>query len=160
MPDRYADGPHGTTCDGCAGAELPGQCCTVLQLPFTQDDIRRKPPDAIPARTRTWYLDDLRPIGWREAQRRAPWLAAPSTILPSNAGQMLARYPSYYLCRHFDADTGRCGDHANRPDVCRNFPYYGRESVEGMKLPPGCAFRADIGEPIEWTPVELGKKES
>lgn len=148
MPDAYSDGPHGTTCrPGC------GQCCQVLQLPLTRADVEQDP--SIPERVRRWYLTDLIPIGWREAKRRAPWLQRPSTIMPVHDGQQLARYPSYYRCGLYDEATQRCTAWADRPEPCAGFPYYGRPSLEGMRLPTGCEFRRDQGE----TPVILTRKE-
>jgi Fe-S-cluster containining protein len=72
-------------------------------------------------------------------------------------GQLEGRQ-HHYTCPHFDAEARTCTDYANRPPVCRDFPWYGR--------PPGsrplgavskrCTYWADAPEeqrPPDWVPV-------
>lgn len=50
-----------------------------------------------------------------------------------------------YHCPVFDETTRLCGDHTNRPLLCRRFPWYGREVEVGdyRDLSPRCSFVAD-----------------
>jgi Fe-S-cluster containining protein len=52
-----------------------------------------------------------------------------------------------YGCDVFDEGTRRCTDHANRPPVCRGYPWYGR-APDMTFLHPACSFRADQPTPI------------
>ncbi|MGH9094153.1 MAG: YkgJ family cysteine cluster protein [Acidimicrobiales bacterium] len=155
MADRYSDGPHGTVCNGC------GQCCDPVSFPFSQADVVKMGPGQIDARTRRWVLHELTPVPRRQAAAEMPWLTGATMTLPVIDGQYQAGYSSYYRCVHFDRDTRRCGAHADRPPVCRGYPYYGAGRLQpGIKLPYGCSFRADIGQPVdtEWVPVTMRGK--
>lgn len=49
-----------------------------------------------------------------------------------------------YRCPLFNEETRLCGDHANRPQVCRRYPWYGKEPDTGSDLSPRCSFNADV----------------
>jgi Fe-S-cluster containining protein len=56
----------------------------------------------------------------------------------------------YYECDAYDPATRRCTAHAERPPVCRDFPWYGRAPSAGaLRSWPGCSYWADVpgGEP-------------
>jgi Fe-S-cluster containining protein len=119
---------------GCAA------CCDPVALPYTQDEARRLPLDAD---TRAWVLNDLVPMTRKEALRRQPWLA--EIIAVSTGGAL----PVYFECRHLDRAAMRCSDYDNRPRPCRDYPWDDLLPKPGVALPPSCAFRADIGLPVE-----------
>ncbi len=61
-----------------------------------------------------------------------------------------------YKCDAFDADTRLCTAHEQRPPICRDFPWYGRDPLEDTApplatypdgrplLPLRCSFWADV----------------
>ena len=164
MTDRYSDGPKGTTCrEGC------GACCVVVPLGLSQADVRRMLPEGHPlagpgvktidARTREWILEELTEISPSEALEDMPWVKdRPSVMVDENGVPWMSGLKHYYRCSNFDAATTRCARHADRPDVCRGFPYYGHNRLAPqLALPSGCSFREDRGEPVdtEWQPVTI-----
>jgi Fe-S-cluster containining protein len=116
-----------TACSSCGG------CCSPVSLAWTQDDVRRMMPFQIDDRTRRWVLEELHPLTRREAR------------------------PTYYRCDNYDPGTRQCTAYDDRPGVCRDHPTYGQPVNPGASLPPGCSYRADIGQPVDpdWTPVTL-----
>lgn len=139
-----------TACNGCGG------CCSPVSLAWTQDDVSRMLPTQIDARTRHWVLHELHPLTRREAVAATPWLQGLQTYAVRNGVLVLDR-PTYYRCDHYDEDTKMCGDYDNRPQVCRDHPTYRGKVQPGACLPPGCSYRADLGQEVdtEWTPVRL-----
>jgi len=54
-----------------------------------------------------------------------------------------------YSCDAFDVDTRLCGAHADRPPICRGFPWYDRPpGARKVQLPAPCSFNADLGIPV------------
>lgn len=47
-----------------------------------------------------------------------------------------------FSCDAFDTDTRLCTAHEDRPPVCRDYPWYGREP-DGRYIPARCSFNAD-----------------
>lgn len=65
---------------------------------------------------------------------------------------------NHYTCPHFDAEARTCTDYANRPPVCRDFPWYGQPP--GSRMPGAvskrCTYWADVPaeqRPADWAPV-------
>lgn len=54
----------------------------------------------------------------------------------------------FYSCDRYDAAARRCTDYANRPSMCRGFPWNGDTPDATKALPAECSFRADIGQPV------------
>ncbi len=52
-----------------------------------------------------------------------------------------------YACDAFDAEARSCTAHADRPPICRGYPWYGNPppAAEDLRLPPRCSFNADQG---------------
>jgi Fe-S-cluster containining protein len=54
-----------------------------------------------------------------------------------------------YACDAFDVDTRLCTAHAERPPICRGFPWYDRPpAARKVRLPERCSFNADLGIPV------------
>lgn len=50
----------------------------------------------------------------------------------------------FYECDMYDKETKKCTDHANRPHVCREYPYYGQELTYGeLFYDPDCPYIDD-----------------
>lgn len=49
-------------------------------------------------------------------------------------------------CDAYDPETALCTAHENRPPVCRDYPWYGREPSEDTRtdLDPHCSYLADL----------------
>lgn len=144
-----------TECSGC------GSCCSPITLAFTQEDVRRLLPAQMDARTRRWILHELVPISRREGKARSPW--TDHAAMHIRAGKFDPGYSHFYECRNFDRTTRRCTAYEDRPDVCRDYPYYGAKTLQpNIALPAWCSFRADIGKPVEpepdWQAIELTRK--
>lgn len=109
------------TCDG--------RCCAVFPL---HKDI----PDALDENVDRWkdgafIRDMLIPLTRRQAVARArrfgyelPW-----TRLTGHR---------YFTCRHWDEETGLCAVYAERPAMCRDYPY-GRPCDHADCCHLGCA---------------------
>lgn len=51
-----------------------------------------------------------------------------------------------FCCRCLQPD-GRCGDYANRPDICRQFPDR-RLPQTGARLPASCGYQLQLARPF------------
>lgn len=123
-----------------------GDCCTDFPL-NTPDraDIWGKSMLSRVGRSKGWHFNAA-------ARKQFAWMANLEVI----SGPFLARFTAKdgteraewrwrYRCPVFDEKTRLCGDHANRPSVCRRFPHYGDEPKAGdyKSLSPRCSFVAD-----------------
>ncbi len=94
---------------------------------------------------RQWAINDLTRMPVREAMALAPHLR--NRALVDADGQLAV--PVFYRCRHYDEGTKSCTNYDGRPDVCRDFPWYGQEPHPAKTLPPGCGY---------WEDIPLGRK--
>lgn len=139
-----------TECNRC------GACCDPVTLLVDRFEQARVP--GMGARERRWLLEDLSPMPYREARRKAPHLTValdvPGGLVdPVNPGlNTTAVAVGFYRCRHFDPATRTCASHDDLPQPCRDFPWFGLGPRRQAALPPPCSFRADIGQPI--TPID------
>jgi hypothetical protein len=84
----------------------------------------------------------------KEALEHQPWLK--QTMWQRDINGQPTNLTFYYRCIHYDPETRLCMDHENRPPLCRNFPWpEGSRPNRSLRLPPMCAFNADIGKPVE-----------
>lgn len=117
------------SCNGC------GDCCAVVTLSPGMVRLANGAIDeGIMSPDVLWVRDDLRLLTQAEAESRRPG------ILPPELGG------GYYECRRFDYVSRRCTAYDDRPPVCRNFPWYGREArpagvLEGLDR---CGYWADV----------------
>lgn len=47
-------------------------------------------------------------------------------------------------CDYFDQDTRQCMAYDDRPAMCRNYPFYGREPKADSTMGGRCSFLADV----------------
>lgn len=135
-------------CNGC------GACCDPVVLPYTQRQVAGMLPDEyLTADERRFVLEDLTPITRRDGMARASYLSAGVTVMgqPGSPESVVLAWSAFYTCRHYDPETRRCGNYANRPRMCREYPWYGDGPDPAKALPGPCAYRADRGE----TPEEI-----
>lgn len=53
----------------------------------------------------------------------------------------------FYTCKLFNKYTGQCSDYENRPQICKGFPWYGRDPHSGdVFFTPDCGFKNDYEE--------------
>lgn len=116
---------HVDLCNQC------GACCRVLKLEQSPDEVRNMAaltavlgiPSDHQFAARHWL-----PLSRAEAMRRNPFYVR---RLPETA--------HFYACDQLGSD-GRCLVHAERPLVCRGYPWYGQSPRE-MPLPdPACGY--------------------
>lgn len=140
-------------CNGC------GACCSPVTLSMSQEDVRRKLPGQLDARTRRWILEELTPISRREGKARAPWVGGGMTL---KNGRYSPDYSFFYECKNFDPVTRLCAAYDDRPEVCSGYPWYQAAPNPGAALPPYCSYREDIGKSVEpqpdWQTIELTRK--
>lgn len=111
-----------------------GACCRVLTLQQSPDEVQATaaivsllgiPSDAVFA-AKHWH-----PLTRAEAMQRNPFY---TRQLPPDA--------HLYRCDQLGTD-GRCQAYAERPLVCRGYPWYG-EAPRLMELPdPDCGYSID-----------------
>ena len=125
----------------------PGHCCRLFWLPFTSERLL----ESINARVA--HGDDDRVGGWLEGvlnYDQAEQVAGMVVYRGMFTREQLVEYGgrrglvvplpgkldvspgNWYTCRLFDDLTNLCTDYENRPDMCRNFPWFGR------CIYPGC----------------------
>lgn len=87
------------------------------------------------------------PQAWADTGWRSPESAARSR---TDAAFILAHWhphpggdPGDFTCDMFDRATRLCGDHAGRPPVCRDYPWYGTgpSPDRAVNLPQRCSYR-------------------
>lgn len=141
-PQPQRQGPKGAGCDpsgGCGSA-----CCNPVVLPFGPADLRDPRVLAgMDARTRKW-VGELVPISRREGLRRAPYFSQGGATFGIVDGVPVVAFSCFYECPRFEVETGRCGDYANRPDICSGYPWYGEAPDPAKAIPPRCSYVADV----------------
>lgn len=106
-----------------------GACCAVFWLPHTPDELRARTLEAEPDGTQTVLVDAAQiadmviPLTPAEATARAERFEFPAPT----------RAEALYTCRHWDEDTRLCTIYADRPGMCRGYPY-------GKACDHGCGF--------------------
>ena len=94
------------TCDG--------RCCAVF--PLRKEAIEQIETDVSAIRDGAFIRDMLIPLTRRQAVARARRFGF---TLPWRVG----RTHRYFTCRHWDEGTRRCTVYADRPAMCRDYPY-------------------------------------
>lgn len=120
-----------------------GDCCTSFPLntPERADIWGKKMLALIGRGGAGWHFTGATRKMWA-------WMANLEIVsgpewVTSKDGKSYWRW--FYRCPVFDDQTRMCGDHTNRPALCRRYPWYGREPEAGdyRTLSPRCSFIAD-----------------
>ena len=83
-----------------------------------------------------------RPIGGRYARDAAfmlRWMRPTGDV--ERQGDMVRQV---WTCDAFDPVHRLCTQHADRPEMCAGYPWYGREPHEGVIREPDCSYLADL----------------
>lgn len=104
-----------------------GHCCRSFRLPFTVEQLeeaRQALARGIGVDDGEWPLASVR--GGRDLElpqvvEMVIWIGDTFEV----PGGLRMRYQDdgFYTCKHHDAATGNCGNYAQRPAMCRDFPY-------------------------------------
>lgn len=124
-----------------------GACCDPVVLPYSRAEVQRSMPgEWDDPRTRDFVLNDLTPIRRRDGLQRAAYLSSGVTVLgaPGTPGAVVLAWSFFYECRHFDQESRRCTNYEGRPDVCREYPWYGEAPDPAKALPVECIYRDDL----------------
>ena len=100
-----------------------GDFCRAVSLIYTKKALRQyKGEDA------DWILKHFKRISRVEAIRKRS----------THSGY-------FYKCDAFDPEKNICTMYAERPRMCREFPWYEREPVEeAIYCYPNCSYHADL----------------
>jgi Fe-S-cluster containining protein len=143
------------SCNGC------GACCDPVVTVHSPQAIRLgyeiradgSIGDRIDADELAFMRKHTRPLARREGIALAGrWgVGVYSEFMVGN--QMVLLPAFYYTCDRYDPEARQCTDYENRPDMCRDFPWYGAPPDPLKALPVTCSYREDIGEPV--VPIEV-----
>lgn len=134
-----------TDCNGC------GACCDPFMMVFSPNDILTLGP-RLDAGERAFCEQHLTPIRRADGRRMvAHWSGGWSEMMVNGKPQLLPAW--YYQCDRYDPVAKRCTDYEHRPDVCRDYPWYGELPDPNKALPPTCSYLADVGKPV--APAEV-----
>ena len=128
---KWTPSPNGVECNRCGG------CCEVVH-PST--DI----PDLHALAANPYIVGSLR----RQAELVLGML---DEVVAFDHGR------KGYTCKHFDPVTRLCTDHANRPDMCRGYPWYDRTPHKDAYMPAQCSFQADLRKQLPIVAITGGK---
>jgi hypothetical protein len=125
-----------TACNRC------GDCCDVIQLHWSQDQIRSQWGEG---RFRSWVLDELVPISREQAYRLLPRLERQhQAMATSHPPRPIAA--NFYTCSNFDAADRSCRIHqGDLPFACAGFPWYNGHPDPFTLIPyERCSYHADV----------------
>lgn len=142
--------------DGC------GACCDPVVLPFTAREFAMGAAGE-DHETRRFVADSLTQLRRRDGLDRAPWFRG-RTMVRDLGDVSTIGTEVFYECRHFDREERRCTNYADRPRLCRAFPWGDVKPHPAASLPPMCSFNADVGRtpepiPVAWLPARSGQPE-
>lgn len=140
--------------DGC------GACCDPVVSPFTPDMLRRIAPwqlDEDGKADRAFMLEHLTHLSRREGLARARYLTQGGITFGSIDGgrTMYELWSQFYSCDRFDPESRQCTAYAERPPMCRDYPWYGDPADPAKALPDTCTHLAEVGRqpvPVTITP--------
>ena len=139
-------------CNGC------GDCCAVVTLgrgqatkavlrPYVRRLEAREAVGALSAEEEG-RLGDYR---WVMRLRRI----SRETAVRLRPGTQYARENRLYVCPEFNYESRECRSYAERPNVCRGFPWYDRDAdLRALANLPRCGYRVDAIEHLrDWAPA-------
>lgn len=116
---------------------------------LAEPHISQATTPGISERDRRWLLEDLSPMGGREAAAKTPWLRGHLSAGMVGGRVVIGRF--FYWCRHFDPATRTCASHDDLPSACKDYPWRDDPPHPAKTLPPQCGYNVDVGR----VPVEL-----
>lgn len=98
-----------------------GDCCKRFYLPLTPDELKYEA-------TREDRYEKIR-FNPKEMEQIYGMVIALAPSKDSKVGVDGFSAPPesgwYYTCKNFDTQTGNCLIYETRPDMCRDYPFYG-----------------------------------
>jgi Fe-S-cluster containining protein len=94
-------------------------------------------------------------VGGERRDNRARYLKQGGITFGSIDGgrTMYEVWSQFYSCDQFDPESRRCTAYADRPPMCRDYPWYGDPADPAKALPDTCTHLTEIGrQPV---PVEI-----
>jgi Fe-S-cluster containining protein len=129
----------GATCSQC------GDCCEAIPFKYNKKQMAEITfdEDSPNHQTQQFVLK-----WWRRISRKK------YVELHPEAKDTISEF--FYTCLKFDPQTRLCTAHDERPPVCSNYPWYGRDP-KPYGIPARCSFWVDVPaeQRPEWVAVEL-----
>lgn len=121
---------------GCAGC---GACCEEIWIPISQAEIT-----ACVSGDRKHMVTSDRWAGRYQLDFFARyWRATEQKMVQVHDGTWV--HKTRYECAKYDPVHQRCTAHAIRPQVCRGYPWYGKEpTAAGMSKRGQCSYLLDL----------------
>jgi len=91
-----------------------GKCCEGIYLPFSMKEIKER---LLGQKDGRFVAENFEQISFEEMKEINPYFV-------SRCVNPQAKDLNYFKCNVFNHETRRCGDYENRPDFCRNYPFY------------------------------------
>ena len=111
------------TCRQC------GRCCEIISLRFSTEELKN---------INTIYDYDKEFIlkNWKQITNIIDiWRIVPDKVLYLD-------YNYYYTCNKYNKFTHKCMDNDNKPPVCSDYPYYGKDEHVTL-ISDKCIFNED-----------------
>lgn len=146
-------------CNGCGG------CCDPVVSAIAPIYLQDGTATQLVGRAEAnWMRSHLTPMRRADGLKLVPWMRGGGwTDIQGQRDNVTGKLhlcepvllPSFfYRCDLFDTGTRRCSDHANRPNMCRGYPWFGEAPDPTKSVPPTCSYLADVGLPVAEIPVE------
>ena len=91
---------------------------------------------------------------WREITADTAYVVNPLLKFQADAGYFENRNLHYFVCDVYDTERKRCGDHENRPSVCRTYPFdsHPQEPYDSLPYATTCGYNINMlgGECQVW----------
>jgi len=107
-----------------------GKCCEAIGLRYSPEDLRKYKTN----RDAIWILKNWNQITQEDALKINPhlnkWVEKINTKL------------FFYNCINYDKEKRICKIHKNKPNICADYPFYGRGKIAYDELfySPSCGY--------------------
>ena len=139
-----------------------GDCCQDIWIGSSKRRFREIIAYGDPRDDAVWqaWVDSWEPDSDLRLRREAyvrDYLTAAFVVEHWHGGvRAKGKATNHWDCDAFDPLTNLCTAHAERPPVCSDFPWYGKEpSLEPVEKLPNCSFWADLPEETWPEPVRV-----
>ncbi|MNW28638.1 Flagellin N-methylase [compost metagenome] len=119
-----------------------GKCCEAIHIPLDINEIRKGAENGWG--DATFVRDNWTPITLEQAYEINPFLkkTKEDQLEKGNANPHEGMH--FYTCDRLDRSTKLCTVHENRPQVCSEYPWYGRKpSSDFIFYTKDCGYRVD-----------------
>lgn len=118
-----------------------GKCCEAITLNIAPEELanhrKRNPKEDGTEGDYAFASIHFHPISNEEAFKR-------NSVHRLHVESGMFNGIHFYECDMYDQETHKCTAHESRPNVCRNYPYYGRDLSYGEWFyDPDCPYIDD-----------------